>query len=93
MNQPFKLGITGYIAMGKTTVSSIFSKKNIPVWDADKAVHKIYEKDGTGYKVLTIKFPKNAYWRGSHLIYFLYCIRFSSLKNRLTHFFCLSGGE
>ena len=58
MTSTFKLGITGYIGMGKTTVSSIFSEKNIPVWDADKAAHKIYEKDGAGYKALTIKFPQ-----------------------------------
>ena len=58
MTAPFKLGITGYIGMGKSTVSSIFSEKDIPVWDADKVSHKIYEKDGSGYKALTIKFPQ-----------------------------------
>ena len=57
MTSTFKLGITGYIGMGKTTVSSIFSQKDIPVWDADQVAHKIYEKDGSGYKALTIKFP------------------------------------
>ena len=58
MTAPFKLGITGYIGMGKSTVSSIFSGKDIPVWDADKVAHKIYENDGSGYKALTIKFPQ-----------------------------------
>ena len=58
MNTPFTLGITGYIGMGKSTVSSIFSEKDIPVWDADKVSHKIYEKDGSGYKALTVKFPQ-----------------------------------
>ncbi len=35
----------------------MFMDQNIPVWDADKNVHKIYKKDGTGYKALTAKFP------------------------------------
>ena len=58
MTSPFKLGITGYIGLGKTPVSSIFIQKDIPVWDADQVAHKIYEKDGAGYKALTIKFPR-----------------------------------
>ncbi|PQM56136.1 MAG: dephospho-CoA kinase [Rhodobacteraceae bacterium] len=53
----FKLGITGFIGMGKTTVSSYFVEENIPLWDADKNVHRIYEKDGLGYNALIEKFP------------------------------------
>ena len=43
--------------MGKTTVSSFFVEQNIPLWDADKNVHRIYKKNGLGYKALTAKFP------------------------------------
>tara|TARA_X000000368_G_scaffold350373_1_gene290676 strand:- start:549 stop:1130 length:582 start_codon:yes stop_codon:yes gene_type:complete len=43
--------------MGKTTVSSYFVEENIPLWDADKNVHRIYEKDGLGYNALIEKFP------------------------------------
>ena len=43
--------------MGKTTVSSYFVEQNIPLWDADKTVHRIYEKDGLGYNALIEKFP------------------------------------
>ena len=43
--------------MGKTTVSSYFVEQNIPLWDADKNVHRIYEKDGLGYNALIEKFP------------------------------------
>ncbi len=54
----FKLGITGFIGMGKTTVCSMFSKHKIPVWDADQNVHKIYEYNCAGYTTLTSKYPK-----------------------------------
>ena len=43
--------------MGKTTVSSYFVEQNIPLWDADKNVHRIYEKNGLGYNALIEKFP------------------------------------
>ena len=43
--------------MGKTTVSSCFVEQNIPLWDADKNVHRIYEKGGLGYNALIGKFP------------------------------------
>ena len=52
-----KIGITGYIGMGKTTVASIFSKKKISVWDADLEVHKLYKKGELGYNKITSLYP------------------------------------
>ena len=44
--------------MGKTTVASLFQKYNVPVWNADENVHRIYQKGASGYEALTNKFPK-----------------------------------
>ena len=38
------IGITGGIGSGKTIVCQVFNKLGIPVYDADKFVHNIYEK-------------------------------------------------
>jgi len=40
-----KVGITGSIASGKTTVAKIFSRKKYPLFDADQEVKKIYDKN------------------------------------------------
>ena len=39
-----KVGITGSIASGKTTVVKIFKKKKFKVFSADQEVRKIYKK-------------------------------------------------
>jgi dephospho-CoA kinase len=37
------IGLTGSIAMGKTQVANIFRAEDIPVFDADKEVHALYD--------------------------------------------------
>ena len=53
-----KIGITGSIGMGKTTVSLIFKKNGIKVWNADLEVHKLYENGNEGYKNIISIYPQ-----------------------------------
>ena len=53
-----KVGITGSIGMGKSTVSSIFRNNNIKVWDADFEVHNLYKKGKEGYNSIISIYPE-----------------------------------
>ena len=53
-----KIGITGSIGMGKSTVSSIFRNNNIKVWDADFEVQTLYKKGKEGYNSIISIYPE-----------------------------------
>ena len=57
---PIKVGLTGSIGMGKTTVSNEIVKLKIPVWNADTAVHQLYKKTEDGYKIVKKLLPQAA---------------------------------
>ena len=54
----FKLGLTGSMGMGKTSTAFLFEKYNCGVWDADKAVHRLYGRGGEAVKPIAKLFPK-----------------------------------
>ena len=52
------LGVTGSIAMGKSTVSTMLSHLNNPIHDADKTVHELMDVNGKAYHKIAKSFPE-----------------------------------
>jgi dephospho-CoA kinase len=52
-----KLGLTGSIGMGKSTVARMFVEEGVPVFDADAAVHRLQGPEGALVSEIESHFP------------------------------------
>ncbi len=51
------LGLTGGIGMGKSTIANLCRAIQIPVFDADRYIHRLLNKNGAGVSAVQIAFP------------------------------------
>ncbi len=51
------IGLTGSIAMGKTTAARALRRMGLPVHDADAAVHRVFRKGGAAVAAIEKAFP------------------------------------
>lgn len=56
-DRPFILGLTGSIGMGKSAVAAMFQGLNVPVFDADAAVHELQGPNGQLLPAIEAAFP------------------------------------
>ena len=56
MSKSIKIGLTGGIASGKTTVSDFFKKLGIQVIDADVISHEVTKPDGSAFEEIMSSF-------------------------------------
>lgn len=54
---PFRLGLTGSIAMGKSTVLAMFDELGVPTFSADRIVHDLYAAHGAAVAPVAARFP------------------------------------
>jgi dephospho-CoA kinase len=57
MTKPLIIGLTGSIAMGKSTVAQMFEEEGVPLFDADAAVHILQGPGGALVEAIEAAFP------------------------------------
>ena len=54
----YLIGLTGSIGMGKTQTAALFEQEGVPRYDADAAVHALYEVGGAAVEHIGEMFPE-----------------------------------
>ncbi len=55
-----RIGLTGSIGMGKSTVARMFAKAGVPLFDADAEVHRLQGRNGKLVAAIEAAFPGTA---------------------------------
>ena len=55
----YKVGLTGGIGSGKSTVADLFSKLDVPVYSADQISHELSQKNAVAYQAIIATFGKD----------------------------------
>jgi hypothetical protein len=64
---PYRLGLTGSVGMGKSTIAQMFSDLKVPVLDSDATVHALYSHGGAAVAKVQQLFPE-AVSAGVHMM-------------------------
>jgi len=59
MNRSLKIGLTGGIASGKSTVANLFADLGVEILDADEIAHSITSKQGSAYNKIVKHFGED----------------------------------
>lgn len=59
MNKPYKIGLTGGIGSGKSTIAQIFKSIGIPIFNSDKCGKELLINDGIIVQKIIKEFGKN----------------------------------